>query len=101
MANYGYGYGNYTSQPQQYSAGNFATQNAGSYGYASTQPATRVVQGYQTGATAYGTTGYAPQTPVQAVPVSSGGYGYFQRASDQGNAYNQKTSSFNSSQGSN
>ena len=76
MANYGYGYGSYTSQPQQFNP---------TYGYTS-QPATRVVQGYQTGAAAaYGaTTGYAQQAPVQAVPVSSGGgYGYFQRASEQ------------------
>lgn len=102
MANYGYGYGNYTSQPQQF--------NPATYGYTS-QPATRVVQGYQAAgaAAAYGaTTGYAQQAPVQAVPVSSGGgYGYFQRASDptqqqqqqQGGAagYNQK-SNYNTSQ---
>lgn len=91
MANYGYGYGNYTSQPQQFNA---------TYGY-TTQPATRVVQGYQAG-TAYGTAGYAQAQapPVQAVPASSGGYGYFQRASDQGqgNAYTQK-SNFSTSQG--
>jgi len=93
MANYGYGYGNYTSQPQQYNA---------SYGYASTpQPATRVVQGYQQASTAYGT-GYAQaQAPVQAVPASTGGYGYFQRAASdqsQGGGYNQK-SNYSSSQG--
>jgi len=94
MANYGYGYGNYTSQPQQYNA---------SYGYASTpQPATRVVQGYQQASTAYGT-GYAQaQAPVQAVPAAStGGYGYFQRAASdqsQGGGYNQK-SNYSSSQG--
>lgn len=95
MANYGYGYGNYTSQPQQFSAA--------TYGYTS-QPATRVVQGYQTGTAAYGaTTGYTaqPQAPVQAVPASSGagGYGYFQRASDQSGGYSQKSTSYSSSTG--
>ncbi|XP_066922566.1 zinc finger RNA-binding protein-like [Clytia hemisphaerica] len=96
MANYGYGYGNYTSQPQQFSAA--------TYGYTS-QPATRVVQGYQTGTAAYGaTTGYAQpaQAPVQAVPPpassGAGGYGYFQRASDQSGGYSQK-SNFSSSTG--
>ena len=96
MANYGYGYGNYTSQPQQYNA---------SYGYASTpQPATRVVQGYQQAGAAYGaTTGYAQApAPVQAVPAAStGGYGYFQRATSdqsQGGGYNQKNN-YSSSQG--
>lgn len=80
MASYGYGYGSFTSQPQQYSAGSFASQTAGSYGYASTQPVSRVVQGFQAGGTGYGQT-YA-QASVPA--ASSGGYGYFQRASDPG-----------------
>ena len=79
MASYGYGYGNFTSQPQQYAAGSYASQN-GSYGYAAAQPpVSRVVQGYQQpGTAAYATTAFAqPQ-----VPVASAGYGYFQRASD-------------------
>lgn len=85
MANYGYAYGNFTSQPQQYAAGTYVTQNAGgTYGY-STQPASRVVQGYQTAATAYGTAGYAQQqVPTATAP---GGYGYFQRAATDPSAY--------------
>lgn len=82
MANYGYGYGSFTSQPQQYSAGSFASQTAGSYGYASTQPVSRVVQGFQAGGTA---AGYGQTYAQASVPAaSSGGYGYFQRASDPG-----------------
>ncbi|XP_057305924.1 zinc finger RNA-binding protein-like isoform X2 [Hydractinia symbiolongicarpus] len=85
MANYGYGYGNYTSQPQQYSTGTYVSQNA-SYGYSAQQPAaSRVVQGYQpAGNTGY-SAGYAQQPQVQS--AGSGGYGYFQRASDQNTAY--------------
>jgi len=79
MASYGYGYGTFTSQPQQYAAASYASQN-GSYGYAASPPVSRVVQGYQqpAAAAAYATTAFAqPQ-----VPVASAGYGYFQRGSD-------------------
>jgi len=102
MASYGYGYGSFTSQPQQYSAGSFPSHTAGTYGYASTQPASRVVQGFQTGSAAaaaaaaagYGT--YAQAQAAASIPAAaaaaaaaatSGGYGYFQRASDPSTAY--------------
>jgi len=92
MASYGYGYGNFTSQPQQYAAAaSYASQN-GTYGYAAQPPVSRVVQGYQqpAGTAAYASTAFAqPQ-----VPVASAGYGYFQRTTDPNTAYAtaQKTS---------
>ena len=101
MANYGYGYGSYTSQPQQYSAGTYVSQNAGTFAYA-TQPASRVVQGFQSAGTAYGSTGYQTATAVPAA-AASGGYGYFQRASTDGTAAygtTQKSSGYASTQAS-
>ena len=79
MAGYGYGYANFTSQPQQYTAGTFASPNAGTYGYAS-QTNARVVQtaNYQNAGAAYGA-GYTSGAPTQQA-ASTGGYGYFQRA---------------------
>ena len=79
MASYGYGYGSFTSQPQQYAAASYAVSQNGSYGYAAAPPVSRVVQGYQQpAAAAYATTAFAqPQ-----VPVASAGYGYFQRSTD-------------------
>ena len=95
MAGYGYGYANFTSQPQQYNGGSFASQNAGTYGYA-TQPG-RVVQqsNFQATSSAYGpaySAGGQGQASVQA--ATTGGYGYFQRASEQNPSYadSQKTS---------
>ena len=86
---YSYGYGSSSSglytnqQPQQYSAGTYASPSSATYGYATSQPA-RVVQGYPT---ATFTTGYTATAAAPAAAASTGGYGYFQRASDATTAF--------------
>ncbi|XP_002153846.1 zinc finger RNA-binding protein isoform X1 [Hydra vulgaris] len=86
MAGYGYGYANFTSQPQQYNGGSFPSQNAATYGYAA-QPS-RVVQqsNYQAPSSAYGPA-YSAGGQATVQVATTGGYGYFQRASEQNPTY--------------